>query len=107
MVLSSKLTTSRRNKNEYDTLTGRGASDVQVSFTGPSDVRHSVEVTAEFIYEAAALGVSALKNSGWADAIAPGTELEVQVREPATCHRPSCSRFVAGAMASRSAPTRR
>jgi hypothetical protein len=28
-------------------------------------------VTAESIYEAATLGVSALKNSGWADAIAP------------------------------------
>jgi hypothetical protein len=31
--------------------------------------------------------VSSLKNSGWADAIAPGTELEIQVRESATCHR--------------------
>ena len=58
-----------------------------VSFTGPSGVRHSVEVAAESIYEAAALGVSALKNSGWADAIAPGTELEIQVREPPTSHR--------------------
>ena len=46
-----------------------------------------MEVTAESIYEAAALGVSALKSDGWADAIAPGTELEIQVREPATCHR--------------------
>lgn len=44
-------------------------------------------MTAESIYEAAALGVSALKSDGWADAIAPGTELEVQVREPTTCHR--------------------
>ena len=58
-----------------------------VSFTGPSGVRHSVEVIAESIYEAAALGISALKNGGCADAIAPGTELEVQVREPATSHR--------------------
>jgi hypothetical protein len=58
-----------------------------VSFTGPSGIRHSVKVTAESIYEAAALGVSALKGDGWADAIAPGTELEIQVREPATCHR--------------------
>jgi hypothetical protein len=58
-----------------------------VSFTGPSGIRHSVEVTAESIYEAAALGVSALRTSGWADAIAPGTELEIQVREPATSHR--------------------
>jgi hypothetical protein len=64
-------------------------------------------VTAESIYEAAALVVSALKNSGWADAIAPGTELEVQVREPATSHRLTVQQFVAGAMASRSAPTKR
>jgi hypothetical protein len=30
---------------------------------------------------------SALKSDGSADAIAPGTKLEIQVREPATCHR--------------------
>jgi hypothetical protein len=58
-----------------------------VSFTGPSGIRHSVDVTAESIYEAAALGVWALKKSGWADGVALGTELEVQVREPATSHR--------------------
>jgi hypothetical protein len=51
------------------------------------------------------LAFSALKNSGWADAIAPGTELEVQVREPATRHRLTVHQIVAGAMASRSAPT--
>jgi hypothetical protein len=55
-----------------------------VSFEGPSGVRHSVEVTAESVYEAGALGVSVLRNS---DAVAPGTELEIQVREPATSHR--------------------
>ena len=44
-------------------------------------------MTAESIYGAAALGVPALKSDGWADVIAPGTELEIQVREPATCHR--------------------
>ena len=70
----------RRNKSEYVTLTRRGLRTCTVTFTG--SVRGSAS-----IYEAAALGVSALKNSGWADAIAPGTELEVQVREPATCHR--------------------
>ena len=56
-------------------------------FTGSSGVRHSVEVAAESTSEAAALGVAALKNSGWVDAIAPGTELAIQVPEPATCHR--------------------
>src|SRR5436189_244106 len=58
-----------------------------VTFTGPSGIRHSVEVTAESIYEAAALGVSALRKSGWADAIVPGTALEIEVREPATSPR--------------------
>ena len=58
-----------------------------VSFKGPSGVRHSVDVTAESVYEAAALGISALRQSGWADAVAMGTELEIQVREPPTCHR--------------------
>jgi hypothetical protein len=52
-----------------------------------SGIRHSVDVTAESVYEAAALGVSALRESGWADAVALGTELEVQIREPPTCHR--------------------
>jgi hypothetical protein len=58
-----------------------------VSFTGPSGIRHSVEVTAGSIYEAAALGVAALKKSGWAETVARGTELEVQVREAPTSHR--------------------
>jgi hypothetical protein len=58
-----------------------------VSFSGPSGIRHSVDVTAESVYEAAASGVSALRESGWADAVALGTELEIQVREPPTCHR--------------------
>jgi hypothetical protein len=35
-----------------------------VSFTSPVGVRHSVDVIAESIDEAAALGVSALKNNG-------------------------------------------
>jgi hypothetical protein len=32
------------------------------------------------------LGLSA-ETAAWTDAIAPGTELEIKVREPATCHR--------------------
>jgi hypothetical protein len=58
----------------------------RVSFTGPSGVRHSVEVTAESLYEAAGLGLNVLSKEGWADQIAPGTELQVEVREPATTH---------------------
>ena len=58
-----------------------------VTFTGPTGVRHSVDVTAESVYEAAALGLSALKNDGWVDVVAPGSEIEIRVREPAICHR--------------------
>lgn len=57
-----------------------------VSFTGVSGVRHSVEVTAESLYEAAVVGLSLLKKDGWVDNVGPGTELEVKVREPATSH---------------------
>jgi hypothetical protein len=45
-----------------------------------------VEVTAESLYEAAGLGLNVLSKEGWADQIAPGTELQVEVREPATTH---------------------
>ena len=57
-----------------------------VSFVGPTGVRHCVEVTAESLYEAAILGVSLLRRDGCADVIAPGMQLEIQVRQPATTH---------------------
>jgi hypothetical protein len=57
-----------------------------VNFVGPSGVRHAVEVTAESLYEAAILGVALLRKDGWADVIAPGTQIEIQVRAPATTH---------------------
>jgi hypothetical protein len=57
-----------------------------VSFVGPTGIRHCVEVTAESLYEAAILGVSLLRQEGWAEQIAQGTQLEIQVRQPATTH---------------------
>src|SRR3954454_19336068 len=77
----------RRTNCECATLFGVAVRTCTVSFTGPSGIRHSVDVTAESTYEAAALAVAALKRGGWAEVVAPGTELEVQVREPATSHR--------------------
>jgi hypothetical protein len=46
-----------------------------------------VSVTAESLYEAAALGLSLLRRDGWVDQIALGTELEVKVTEPVITHR--------------------
>ena len=57
-----------------------------VSFIGPAGIRHSVDVTAQSLYEAAALGLSLLRKQDWSEPIAPGTQLEVRVREPATTH---------------------
>jgi hypothetical protein len=49
-------------------------------------IRHSVEVTGETLYEAAATALSILKKDAWAEPLAPGTPIEIQVREPATTH---------------------
>ena len=58
-----------------------------VTFTGPSGVRHSVDVTADSVYEAAALGLSVLKKDRWVDTVAPGAEIEIRVQSPAVSHR--------------------
>jgi hypothetical protein len=57
-----------------------------VSFKGPSGIVHSVEVSADSLYEAAAIGLSMLRQDGWVDQVAPGIELDVQVRAPVTTH---------------------
>jgi hypothetical protein len=64
-----------------------------VSFTGPSGVCHSVEVSADSLYEAAIVGFSLLKQDGWVDPVAPGTRLEIQVRHPATTHSVSLAQL--------------
>jgi hypothetical protein len=57
-----------------------------VTVVGPTRVRHSVDVTAESLYEAAVLGLKLLAQDGWVGAIAPGAQVEVQVRPPAMLH---------------------
>ncbi len=43
-------------------------------------MRHSVEVTADTLYEAAATALSIFKQSEWADVIGPNTELHVAAK---------------------------
>jgi hypothetical protein len=64
-----------------------------ISFTGPTGVVHTVEVMAESLYEAAVLGLSALRNDGWTEVVAPGAVLVVEVREPATRHTVSVAQL--------------
>jgi hypothetical protein len=58
-----------------------------VSFAGERGVRHSVDVTAETLYEAAAVALSIFRQSEWTDGIGPSTELCVAVKHPETLHR--------------------
>ena len=84
-TLASENTDARRTNSEYATVGTVALRTCTISFTGPSGVRHSVDVTAESVYEAAALGVSALKKDTWVDVVAPGSDIEVRVSEPAVC----------------------
>jgi hypothetical protein len=49
-------------------------------------VRHSVEVTAESVYEASALALAALSKHEWVEKVGPGTRLEIQILEPGVTH---------------------
>jgi hypothetical protein len=50
-------------------------------------VKHSVEVTAESLFEAAILGLAALRQDGWTDGIRRTTMLEVQIQGPVVTHK--------------------
>jgi putative ATP-dependent endonuclease of OLD family len=65
-----------------------------VTFAGPSGIRHSVEVQAETVYEAAALGMHLLKQDGWNEPMAPGTKLEIQARHPSAVHTVSVAQLL-------------
>lgn len=59
----------------------------RVSFTDLNGSRHSVEVVAESLYEAAALGLKALQSADFVDP-SPGdaSRLEVEVNVASVCH---------------------
>jgi hypothetical protein len=56
----------------------------RVSYQDGDGIRHSVEVTAETLYEAAVLGMTALRAAGWLNA--PNLTIEVTVKAPETTH---------------------
>jgi hypothetical protein len=71
-----------------------------VSFVDRAGVRHTAEVEAESLYEAAVLGVRRLNDDIWTERIGPATVLDIEVREPATKHSISLQqveRWLAGA----------
>jgi hypothetical protein len=57
----------------------------RVSFIDASGIRHSAEVSAESLFEAAVLGIRAISEE-WAEEPALGTKIEVEVTAPAVTH---------------------
>ena len=57
-----------------------------VTFIDPRGIRHTVDVLAESLFEAAALGLAALKKDGWTELAGPATKLEIEVRPPSVRH---------------------
>ncbi len=57
-----------------------------VSFADLRGIKHSVEVEAESLYEAAVQGIRRLNQDPWIERIGPGTTLQVEVREPSATH---------------------
>jgi hypothetical protein len=71
-----------------------------VSFTDPRGIKHSVEVTADSLFEAAVLGVKTLRSGQWNDPPGETTVIEVEVRNPGVKHTVSLvhvSRWLNGA----------
>ena len=62
------------------------AKACRVSFKDVSGVRHAVEVQADSLYEAAVLGLRALKRSDWIDQVGVGTRIDIEVLEPPVHH---------------------
>ena len=57
-----------------------------VSFVDLRGIRHTVEVQAESLFEAAILGVRTLKGDPWIEHVGPATVLDIDVRDPAAKH---------------------
>ena len=72
---------------------GRGAPGMHRQLHRPDRRSPQRRRPRRTLYEAAALGLSLLRKVEWGEAIAPGTQLEVQVREPATTHTVSVAQI--------------
>lgn len=57
-----------------------------ITLTDPKGVRHTVDVTAESLFEAAAVALAIFKKDGWTDPVGSAARLEVKVAEPAVTH---------------------
>ena len=57
-----------------------------VSFKDERGIRHTVEVEAESLFEAAILAVRAFRKAEWITNVGPAMPLDIEVRAPVTRH---------------------
>lgn len=57
-----------------------------VSFRDASGIQHSLEITAESLYEAAALAIKVFRSKKWDVPLPPPTALQIAVKAPAVTH---------------------
>ena len=75
-----------RTKSEYATISPVPLRICAVSFADVRGIRHTVEVQAESLFEAAILGVRTFRGDPWIEHVGPATVLEIEVRQPAAKH---------------------
>jgi hypothetical protein len=75
-----------RIKSESATIQPVPLRICTVSFADVRGIRHTAEVQAESLFEAAILGVRTFRGDPWVEHVGPATVLDVEVREPAARH---------------------
>ena len=84
-----------RRKGESDTLSCVVLRTCRVSVTDLRDVEHSVDVTAETLYEAVATALAALQQDNWVGEIGQGlTAVSVVVQQPPVTHEVKMKDFL-------------
>jgi len=76
-----------RSKGESSIFWAMPHKDCRVVMTDPQGVKRSVQVTAETLFEAAAIAVHAFKRDGFTDFIS--SVFEIEVTEPVVKHQVS------------------
>ena len=74
-----------------------------MSFTDGHGIRHSVDVTADSLFEAAIRGVKALRSAAWSEPPGESVVLEIEVSDPSVRHTVSLrhvARWLNGASSS-------
>lgn len=84
-----------RIKSEYATLLCVVLRTCTVAVKDVQDVEHSIEVTAETLYEAIATALAALRQDNWVGEIGQGfTSVTVVVQQPPVKHEVKMKDFV-------------